>query len=220
MKGQAKSLSTPLSPNRTSFYPLCKRAFDIVFSLSALLGLSPFFLFIALGVKLSSKGPIFYRSERIGMFGIPFGCFKFRSMFPDADEKLAEILKDPLARKEWETFGKLKKDPRITRTGAFLRKTSLDELPQFLNALLGDISVVGPRPYLRAEIEKMGAKSQKILSIKPGITGLWQTSGRSNVSFEMRTKLDLIYAEKRSLLYDIYLILKTIPLVLFSRGAY
>lgn len=199
-----------------------KRAFDILFSLFVLFFGSPIFLLIALAVRKSSPGNITYNHKRIGRGGQVFNCLKFRTMYSDADKRLEKILKEsPKLRKEWEKTQKLKKDPRITSIGKFLRKTSLDEMPQFINVLMGDLSVVGPRAMVRTEIEKfLGDKAEKILSIRPGITGLWQTSGRSDISYTNRIKLDEKYVENSSFFLDLKLIVKTIPVMLFSKGAY
>lgn len=199
-----------------------KRIFDIVFSLSILVLFLPVFVVIGLIVALSSKGPIVYAHSRIGRGGKKFGCYKFRSMYFDADKRLQELLKNnPDLKNEWEKNFKLKNDPRITPIGSFLRKTSLDEFPQFWNVLKGDLSVVGPRPVIQDEIVKYyGDKAAKVLSIRPGLTGLWQVSGRSNTSYDVRVLLDEEYINKQSLALDIKLVLKTIPAMLTSRGAY
>lgn len=199
-----------------------KRAFDILFSFLVLVLGSPVFLLIALAIRLTSKGKILYSHERIGRGGTPFQCFKFRTMHPDADERLQEILKnDPDRREEWQQTRKLKNDPRITPIGSFLRRTSLDELPQFWNVLRGDLSVVGPRPVVQVEVtEHLGVKAYKILSIRPGLTGIWQVSGRSDTSYQTRIKFDEEYVDTHSFMLDIKLIAKTIPSMISSRGAY
>ncbi len=202
-------------------YPF-KRIFDITFSLVALIIGSPIFLSIALLVRFSSKGRIIYSHERVGKSGKAFRCYKFRTMYQDADQRLKEILaKNPDLKEEWEKQHKLKNDPRVTRIGAFLRKTSLDELPQFWNVLIGDLSVVGPRPVVKAEVQRfLGHRAPLILSVRPGLTGIWQVSGRSNTSYEERLAMDEEYIGKQSFLLDLKLIAKTIPAMLFSRGAY
>jgi exopolysaccharide production protein ExoY len=202
-----------------------KRSFDILFSLAALIGGLPFFVAIAILVKLSSPGPIFYCSLRIGRKGRLFKFWKFRSMHRDADQRLEVMLSsDPKLRREWQKYFKLKNDPRLTRIGAFLRKTSLDEFPQFWNVLIGDLSIVGPRPYLpreASEIRKiLGDEMEKIFSVRPGLTGIWQTAGRSHLTFEERVKLEVNYVNLRSFLFDLRLILKTIPILFFSKGAF
>jgi exopolysaccharide production protein ExoY len=202
-----------------------KGAFDILFSLAALIFGLPLFIVIAILVKLSSPGPIFYCCLRIGRKGRLFKFWKFRSMHRDADQRLEVMLNsDPDLRQEWQKYFKLKNDPRLTRIGRFLRKTSLDELPQFWNVLMRDLSIVGPRPYLPREadaIRKILSKEmEKMFSVRPGLTGIWQTSGRSILTFEQRVKLDLSYIDQRSFLFDLRLIAKTIPILLFPKGAF
>lgn len=200
-----------------------KRGFDILFSLFVLVCFSPLYLFIAICIFWSSPGPLIYSHKRVGRGGVLFSCYKFRTMYSDADQRLQEILEsDPLLKKEWETHYKLKKDPRVTPIGIFLRKTSMDELPQFWNVLKGDLSVVGPRPVVEEEIKQyFGEKAFKILSVRPGLTGPWQISGRSDIScYKKRIALDESYIEKQSLFFDIVLIAKTIPAVVLSKGAY
>lgn len=199
-----------------------KRLFDILFSFSVMILTLPLMFVVALAIRISSKGSIVYAHERIGRGGKPFHCYKFRTMHKDADKVLHECLdKCPEMKKEWEENHKLKNDPRITPVGKFLRKLSLDEFPQFWNVIIGDMSIVGPRPMVRAEIEnKLGTKAPKILSVRPGLTGIWQTSGRSNTSYVRRVQLDELYVEHRSLWLDVKLICKTVPSMLMSRGAY
>lgn len=199
-----------------------KRAFDIAFSFTLLIFMTPLCLLIALAVKADSKGPAFYASKRVGRGKKGIKCWKFRTMYIDADERLQELLSsDPTLKQEWDNYRKLKNDPRITKVGRWLRKTSLDELPQFWNVLMGELSVVGPRPVTKEEIEKyFGDKAEKILSMRPGITGLWQTSGRSLLSFEERLILEESYIDQQSFLLDLWLICKTIPAVVFPKGAF
>ncbi len=199
-----------------------KRIFDIFFSLLALSFCIPVFIIVALAIRLNSKGKILFAQERIGRGGYSFKCLKFRTMYPDAEKRLHEILyNDPKLLSEWELKRKLKEDPRITPIGKFLRRTSLDELPQFWNVLKGDLSVVGPRPVVHEEIVKhFGLKAGKILSIRPGITGMWQVSGRSDLSYTHRIKLDEKYVDNRTLALDIKLIFKTIPKMINTKGAY
>jgi len=200
-----------------------KRIFDIFFSLIFLTISSPIFLLISLLIFIKSPGKIIYFHERIGRGGKPFRCYKFRTMYKNADQRLKEILEThPHLREEWEKNYKLKKDPRITPFGAFLRKTSLDELPQFWNVLKGDLSVVGPRPVVKDEMARYYRfKAYKILSVRPGLTGIWQVSGRSDVhSYEKRILMDEHYVDNHSFSLDMKLIGKTIPAILFSKGAY
>ncbi|MDN3504212.1 MAG: sugar transferase [Rhabdochlamydiaceae bacterium] len=214
----------------TKLYLFGKRLFDILFSILVLIFGSPIFFAIALLVKLTSKGPAFYSCIRVKESFKTFSIFKFRTMYCDADERLIKMLdEDEEVRKEWAQYYKLKNDPRITKVGHFLRKTSLDELPQFINVLLGDMSLVGPRPFapvkkdcsIKEELTQyLGYDGLAIFSIKPGLTGLWQTSGRSNLTLEQRIKLDVEYIEKRNFLLDLRLIAKTVPLMINPKGAY
>jgi exopolysaccharide production protein ExoY len=199
-----------------------KRIFDILFSTAVLAMTAPMMAIIALLVRFSSKGNIVYAHERIGRGGKPFKCYKFRTMYRDADSRLKDILDScPLMRQEWEQMHKLKNDPRVTPIGKFLRKTSLDEFPQFWNVLRGDLSVVGPRPVVRYEVTRhLGPKAAKILSIRPGLTGLWQVSGRSDTTYAKRIQLDEEYIDKQSILLDMKIISLTIPRMISSRGAY
>lgn len=199
-----------------------KSTFDVLFSLIVLILGFPLFILIAVCIKLSSVGPIFYCSWRIGRKGHLFKCWKFRSMYKDADQKIDVLLKsNPSLWAEWQQFCKLKDDPRLTLIGKFLRKTSLDELPQFWNVLKRDMSIVGPRPYLPREAETirkiLGKDMEKLFSVRPGLTGIWQTSGRSQLRFENRVKLDFSYIDKRSFVLDLQLIAKTIPVLLFPK---
>lgn len=200
-----------------------KRCFDLLFSFLCLIIGFPLFLLIAALIFVTSPGKVIYSHERIGRGGKPFRCFKFRSMYPNADQRLKQVLQDnPDLKKEWGATFKLKKDPRVTPFGLFLRKTSLDELPQFWNVFKGDLSVVGPRPVVKEEIEKFYCvKAYKILSIRPGLTGPWQVSGRSDLnSYQKRIALDEFYIDNQSFLLDLKLIAKTIPAMLSSKGAY
>jgi len=199
-----------------------KRTFDIAFSLFALIVSLPFFCVIAILIILTSKGPVFYLSRRVGKDGKIIKCWKFRTMRLNAEHELQSLLKEnPHLKKEWQTFFKLKNDPRVTSIGKILRKTSLDELPQFWNVLKGDLSVVGPRPFLIEEIEKyVGHRKKKILSIRPGITGIWQTSGRNLLTFEERLLLEEKYVDQQSFFLDLFLIVKTLKTVFLPKGAF
>lgn len=199
-----------------------KRLFDVVFSFFILVLASPFFLICALIVKLSSSGPIFYAHPRVGLNGRSFGCFKFRTMYKDADSRLNPLLaSDPALMNEWKTYFKLKVDPRVTPIGRLLRKTSLDELPQFWNVLRGDMSVVGPRPLTSHEVTHyVKNKASKILSVKPGLTTFWITQGRNGLSLEERIEMEEYYLTHRSFWFDCKLILKTIWQMIFPKGAY
>jgi len=206
-----------------NFYKLFKKLLDFLFSIFFLIACIPFFILISLLIKLSSRGPIFFLQERIGRNNIPFKCIKFRTMHPEAKDILENLLmKDNKFRLEFEKTHKIKNDPRITTIGKFLRKTSLDELPQFINVLRNEMSIVGPRPIVNKEKKKYGKKLKKVLSIKPGITGLWQVSGRNNLTYKTRVRLDLNYAENYSFLMDMRILIRTIGVILFplDRGAY
>jgi exopolysaccharide biosynthesis polyprenyl glycosylphosphotransferase len=196
---------------------LAKRLIDIAAGLAALVIGSPIFLALALAVKLDSPGPIVYRRRVMGLNGSQFDAFKFRTMRIDGDE----ILKSrPDLLKELEETHKLKDDPRVTRVGAALRKVSLDELPQFINILRGEMSLVGPRMISPPELKMYGQWGMNLLTVRPGLTGLWQVSGRSDVSYEERVRLDMFYIRNYSIWLDIQLILQTIPAVVMKKGAY
>lgn len=199
-----------------------KRIFDILFSISSIFFFLPLGIILMLLIKFSSKGDIFYKSHRKGKDNCSIYCWKFRTMYQDAEAKLATLLKqNPNLRKEWNTYYKLKQDPRITVVGKFLRKTSLDELPQFWNVLKGDLSIVGPRPVTEKELTKyFRLKAEKILSVRPGLTGIWQTSGRNLLTFKERVLLEEHYVDKRSITLDLRIIFKTIPMLFFSKGAF
>ena len=199
---------------------LVKRFFDITASFFLLTILSPLLSFIAYQVK-KDGGPAIYRHRRVGQNGEFFDCYKFRSMDINAERKLKELLASSEdARKEWEKDFKLKKDPRITKIGRFLRKSSLDELPQLLNVLKGEMSLVGPRPIVSEEVARYGEQKAFYLETKPGITGLWQISGRNDVDYKSRVNLDVWYVKNWSLWYDVVILLKTIRVVLNKAGAY
>lgn len=201
---------------------ITKQTFDILLSLITLPVLVFVISIFAILIKIDSEGPVFFVQERLGKNGKIFKCIKFRTMYVNSQEILENFLKENKdAQLEWQTFKKLKKyDPRVTRVGRFLRKTSLDELPQIFNVLKGDMSLVGPRPYLPSEEKDMGDYKDYILLTKPGITGLWQVSGRNELSFEERLKLDTWYVLNWSLWFDIVIILKTIRVVFKKEGAY
>jgi len=198
-----------------------KRALDLAGAFLGGLLLSPLLLVIAILVKLDSPGPVFYGHERIGKDGRRFKAWKFRSMVKDADRVLEDYLrKHPELREEWERDRKLKNDPRVTRIGKVLRRTSLDELPQLWNVLKGEMSLVGPRPVVREELAKYGEKGVYYLKVRPGMTGLWQVSGRSDTSYAERVELDVYYVRNWSIWLDIYILARTVWVVLKGRGAY
>lgn len=199
-----------------------KRIFDIAFSSTVLLLGLPIYVLIASIIFLSAPGsPVFFAHERVGRNGKLFKCYKFRTMIPDAENKLPELLKsNAQLQKEWAEHFQLKNDPRLTVLGKILRKTTLDELSQFWNVLKGDLSVVGPRPVTQKEIEQLpAATATRILSIRPGMTGLAQVSGRNEISTAKKIELNLTYVEKQSFWQDMEIILLTIPTVLSRRGA-
>ena len=205
--------------------PWWKRPFDFIFSLLVIIVTLPIFLIIVILIKLTDKGPIFFKQIRPGLNGKPFTVYKFRTMYLNNEEILQEYLeKNPKAREEWEKYRKLKTyDPRVTPIGKILRKFSLDELPQFFNVLKGDMSVVGPRPYIEKEFDEYQIPQEirkKILSVKPGITGLWQVKKRNEATFEERIKMDLEYIENQSFWFDLKIILKTIWVMFTGKGAY
>ena len=199
---------------------LAKRSFDIVFSGLALLFFAPFLTLFAAIIFITDGWPVFFVHQRIGQGGRKFGCVKFRTMARNADERLHRILAtDAVARAEWAATQKLNNDPRISWMGEFFRKTSLDELPQFWNALVGDMSVVGPRPIVEAEIKRYGSYYRDYSSVRPGITGLWQVSGRSNTTYDERVALDVRYVRTRTFLLDMQIVLMTIKVMLWKDGA-
>lgn len=199
---------------------LCKRLFDLVGALILLTILFPLFAFVAFKVSRDG-GSAFFSHERIGRDGQKFMCFKFRSMVTNAQEVLEELLrKDPVARAEWESDFKLKSDPRISKIGHFLRRTSLDELPQLWNVLRGDMSLVGPRPVVNAELERYGDDVVYYLMARPGMTGLWQVSGRNDVDYDTRVYFDTWYVKNWSMWTDIAILFKTIKVVAGNKGAY
>lgn len=195
-----------------------KRAFDIIGATGLLLVFMP--LLLLLGCSLScQRGPLLFGHWRMGRRGHEFRCLKFRTMVPDADRRLAETLQGCLkARQEWQASRKLTNDPRITRIGHFLRRTSLDELPQLLNVLRGDMSLVGPRPVPRAELELYGPAREAYLSVRPGLTGLWQVSGRNDISYAARVAMDEAYVHDFSFAGDLAILCRTVLVVLGATG--
>ena len=194
-------------------YRFFKRLFDIIFSLMGIILLIPLtiVLFFVRKYNHDDDAPIFYEQLRYGKDGKVFRLYKYRSMCINADDILEDYLnKNPEAKKEYKKYKKLKDDPRVTKSGQFIRKSSMDEMPQFLNILLGHMTIVGPRPYLPRERDDMGKNFDTIVSVKPGLTGLWQVSGRSNASFEERMKLDKKYIKEKSFWLDVKIFFKTI----------
>ena len=218
---QTSTQTIGLERDRKALFPIAKRALDIIGAGVGLVLLAPFFLIVALMVR-ADGGPAFFAHQRVGRGGKLFGCLKFRSMVIDSQARLEALLaNDPAARAEWEATRKLKNDQRITRIGRFLRSTSLDELPQLINVLRGEMSLVGPRPVQEAEIDRYyGASAAHYMAVRPGITGLWQVSGRSETSYESRVALDVSYVSRPSLLADLSILLRTPVAVLSRRGAH
>ena len=197
-----------------------KQILDRVLALVAFIVLSPFFVVVPILVKLTSRGPVFYRQDRLGKRGRPIRVWKFRSMYADADERLKAILEsDPARRAEWDASFKLRDDPRVTPLGRFLRKTSIDEFPQLFNVFAGDMALVGPRPIVEKEVHYYGSSYETFASVKPGITGLWQASGRSDTDYQRRVALDVHYVLNWSPWMDIWILYRTVYAVVFMRGA-
>lgn len=207
--------------NSRLVYKIFKRLIDIIGSLVGITILIPLTICIQIvKVLLKDDGPLFYTQERIGKDGKKFKLYKFRSMVVGADKILHKYLEEnPEAKKEWDANQKLQNDPRVTKVGKFLRKTSLDEFPQFINVLKGDMSLVGPRPIVDREVELFGNKMRTVHSIRPGITGYWAANGRSDTTYEERVQMEVYYVENFSLVLDIKIILKTIGAVIKKEGA-
>lgn len=198
-----------------------KRVYDLVLALLLLPFVIPILLFLMLLIKLDSKGPAVFKSERIGKGGGKFNCLKLRTMCLNANDKLEEILrKNQDLKSEYDKYRKLKNDPRITRVGRFLRSFSLDELPQVFNVIKGEMSFVGPRPALKEEIPKYGVLFKDYKSVLPGITGMWQVNGRNNTSFDERVRMDVLYRKNLNFILDLKILLKTLPVALKRNGAY
>ena len=198
-------------------YRVIKRILNLLCSFVGVIVLSPFFLIISLLIKVTSKGPVFFVHERVGLNGKKFKLIKFRTMVNNAEEMIASF--SPEQKKEWEENYKLKDDPRITKIGKFLRRTSLAELPQLINILKGDMSIVGPRPVVDEELNWYGDKKDKLLSVKPGLTGWWAVNGRSNVPYPERCDLELYYVDHISFALDAIIILKTLGVIIKKDGA-
>ena len=203
--------------SKKRIYSYLKRIIDIVASLIGLIIISPFFLIIMLLIKLDSKGPCFFIHKRVGKNGKEFGVYKFRTMVQNAEELLKTLT--PEQEKEFKENFKMENDFRITRVGKFLRKTSLDELPQLLNILIGNMTLVGPRPVIKIELEKYGKYKNKFLSVTPGLTGYWQANGRSDTTYEERVNMDMYYIDNMSLFLDIKIVFQTVISVLKKEGA-
>lgn len=200
-----------LFKNVTGIYSVSKRLFDMLAAVIGICLLSPILLIVALIIKFDSKGPVIFKQKRLGFKGQEFNMYKFRSMVPNAEQRFKEV--EDLNEVSGFMF-KIKQDPRVTKVGRIIRKTSLDELPQLFNVFKGDMSLVGPRPPIGREVQKYHLWHNLRLSVRPGITGLWQVSGRNDLGFEDMCRLDLKYIRERGFLYDLKIILKTIPVVL------
>jgi len=197
------------------------RVLDVTVAMVALLFFLPLMMLIAMLIRVESRGPVFYRHPRLGKGGQLFPCLKFRTMAINGDQILADLLATCAAsRAEWQADFKLRDDPRVTRIGGVLRKLSLDELPQLINVLRGEMSIVGPRPIVSGEIERYGESFADYCSVPPGITGLWQISGRNDISYAERVRLDVEYARSKSVKTDLMIMCKTVPAVLQARGSY
>ena len=198
-----------------------KRAGDVGAAVLLLAFAAPLLLTIAAAIKLEDGGPVLFRHTRCGRGGAPFGLWKFRTMHPDAAERLAGLLaENPQAEAEWSGRRKLRRDPRVTRLGRFLRRSSLDELPQLVNILRGEMSIVGPRPVMADELTRYGGLAETMSAARPGVTGLWQVSGRNDLDFPTRVALDAEYVRRWSLRRDALILLRTVPVVLLAKGAY
>jgi exopolysaccharide production protein ExoY len=200
---------------------LAMRVLDIAIAVFVLVLLAPSLALVVAAVYLSDGGAPIYAQRRIGQGGTRFPCFKFRSMVVDADERLRHLLaNDPAARNEWARDHKLRNDPRITALGRFLRKSSIDELPQLFNVIRGEMSIVGPRPIVDGEISRYGRRFSSYMAVLPGLTGLWQVSGRNNTTYRRRVALDHVYAQRVGLGIYMWILVKTLPAVLLRRGSF
>ncbi len=197
-----------------------KRLLDLFLACSLLIALAPLILLVACMITMADGHSAIIRHQRVGRFGRPFACLKFRTMVPDAEQRLAlHLARDPAARAEWERDRKLRNDPRVTPLGRVFRKLSVDELPQLINVIRGEMSLVGPRPMVHDEIVRCGAAATEVLQAPPGLTGLWQIKGRNDLPFEARIALNKQYVRNQSFLYDCQILLLTIPVVLSRRGS-
>ena len=198
-----------------------RRALDVVIAAAVIVLLAPLLVVVAVMVWAQDGGPALFAHERIGLGGTRFKCLKFRTMLTDSETRLATLLAtDPAARAEWARDHKLRCDPRITRLGRFLRRSSIDELPQLFNVLRGEMSLVGPRPIVQAEVARYGRRFRHYARVKPGITGLWQVSGRNNTTYRRRIALDSAYGRRVSLGLYVKILILTVPAVLLSRGSF
>ena len=200
---------------------LLSPALEKIIAALILVFLVPLMIISALLIKMYDGGPVLFKHRRIGRGGSSFYCLKFRTMTTDADARLAELLaRDEAARREWACEHKLRNDPRVTPIGRFMRRSSLDELPQLLNVIRGEMRLVGPRPIVEGEIPRYGRRFAHYCAVKPGLTGLWQVSGRNDVEYRRRVALDYLYVKRRSVALDMWILIATIPAVIQSRGSY
>lgn len=213
----AVKLNECVRESKIKIYDIVKRGIDLIIGIIGLMICLPLFIIIAILIKIDSKGPIFFKHKRIGKHGNKLEIYKFRTMIENAEEAMKNFTEEQ--KKEFAENFKLENDPRVTRIGKILRKTSLDELPQIINILKGEMSIIGPRPIVKNELEKYGRDKQKFLSVAPGLTGYWAANGRSDVSYEERMALELYYIDNRSLILDLKIFMKTILSVLKGKGA-
>lgn len=199
-----------------AIYRICKRGLDILVSVAVLSGLALLFAVVAILIRLTSPGPVFFRHMRLGQDGREFPCIKFRTMVADAEEQLRG---SPHLLAQFEEKFKIEDDPRVTRLGRFLRRTSIDELPQFFQVLLGDMTLIGPRPVVRNELSRYGVYQNKRLSVRPGLSGLWQVCGRTDTSYDERLWLDMYYIDHRCFSLDVLILFLTVIAVIRGRGA-
>jgi Undecaprenyl-phosphate galactose phosphotransferase WbaP len=215
---QKSSLSPRSAPNVSE---LVRRSVDLVLASLMLVFFAPLMVLVAVAVWMQDGGPVFYAHARVGRDGRVFKCLKFRSMLVDSEARLQHLLAtSPEARAEWDRDHKLRNDPRITAIGSFLRRSSLDELPQLFNVLAGEMSLVGPRPIVAGEVKRYGRRFGSYCSVRPGITGLWQISGRNDVSYRRRVAIDTYYAQQQSIGLDLWILIATVPSVLLRKGSY
>jgi lipopolysaccharide/colanic/teichoic acid biosynthesis glycosyltransferase len=210
----------PVRPPQNPVNEVILRLLDVAVGIVAVIVFGPLLIGLAIAIYVTSPGPLIFAQPRIGKNGREFRCLKFRTMVVDATDRLEQLLaSDPSARAEWARDHKLRNDPRITPLGRFLRKSSLDELPQFFNLINGTMSIVGPRPIVNAEVVRYGRRFQDYCRVRPGITGLWQVSGRSDTTYRRRVALDVAYSKHRSLGLNIKIMLMTVPAVLAAKGS-
>lgn len=213
----AEKIDKCVEKSKTKTYDFVKRGIDIIIASIGLVISLPIFVIVGIIIKLDSKGPVFFKHKRIGKYGKNIGIYKFRTMIDKAEDAMKDFTEEQ--KREFRENFKLENDPRVTKVGKILRKTSLDEVPQLINILKGEMSIIGPRPVIATELEKYGENKSKFLSVAPGLTGYWAANGRSDVSYDERIAMELYYVDNRSLLLDIKIFLKTVISVLKGRGA-